>query len=86
MLATQTNTIYTLLTMFTNWCLLSSFFSSVLERLLTTNPEYTFEKAPNMHAVQHIFYTLTLFTNPVVIMMYWGLVHTEHLKDIKDEF
>ena len=39
-----------------------------------------------MHAFHHIMYTLMLSMNPVVILVYWPLVHQEHKKFIYERY
>ena len=60
---------------FTNWILIFTMMATVLEVYLCSTPRLTFSVAPNMHVCHHIFYTLALFTNPIVVIIYWGLEH-----------
>ena len=39
-----------------------------------------------MHALHHLMYTLMLFMNPVVVIMYWGLVHKDHIEERTTRF
>mmetsp|Transcript_6537 Transcript_6537/g.11061 ORF Transcript_6537/g.11061 Transcript_6537/m.11061 type:complete len:248 (-) Transcript_6537:43-786(-) len=73
-------------TYFTNWSLWFIFFSALVGLLLGANPGYSVSSRPHLHALHHVFYTLMLFTQPVVMTVYWGLVHEKHLKDITTEY
>ena len=38
-----------------------------------------------MHSLHHLFYTLSQFTCVIVMIVYWGVTHEKHLKDIQKE-
>ena len=73
-------------TKFTNWILIFTLLATALEVLLTNTPRYTFAVAPKMHVWHHIFYTLALFTNPVVVIVYWGLEHKNTEKRMREMY
>jgi hypothetical protein len=60
---------------FTNWCVLFTLFTALIGIYLASNDKMTIKKAINLHALHHVSYTLTLFMTPVVVIMYWGIVH-----------
>ena len=61
-------------------------YSTFLEALITRNPNLTIEKAPILNKFQHGCYTLTIFLTPVVIPLYWSMLHQENLQRVTDLF
>ena len=74
-----------MLTYFTNWALLVTYLTCISGTIISQNKCYTLKNAPNLHALHHLCYTLMLFMTPIVIVMYWGLVHKQALIDIREE-
>ena len=74
-----------MLTYFTNWGLLATYFTCISGTIISQNKGYTLKNAPNLHALHHLMYTLMLFMTPIVIVMYWGLVHKQALIEIREE-
>ena len=72
-----------LLVYFTNWSLLSTLITCWLGYMIAGSRNLNIDNAINMHALHHLFYTLSLFMNPVVFFMYWGVIHNEHMKEIR---
>ena len=70
----------------TNWGVFATLINAVLGLILGNNPSYSFKHAPNLHAVYHLTYTLMLFLNPVIVSVYWGVIHKTHLKDMAVKF
>jgi len=74
------------LVFFTNWSLLATFFTVNIGIVLSRNPQYTHTTAQNLHAIHHLLYTLSLFSAPVVFIVYWGVIHTKHLQELDRKY
>ncbi len=72
-----------LLVYFTNWSLISTLLTCWLGYVIAGSRNLHIDNAINMHVLHHLFYTLSLFMNPVVFFMYWGVIHNEHMKEIR---
>ena len=72
-----------LIVYFTNWCLITTLLTCWLGYVIAGNRNLHVDNAINMHALHHLFYTLSLFMNPVVFIMYWCVIHHEHMKEIR---
>ena len=70
---------------FTNWAILSTYTTSFLGLIISRNLDNNLENAPNLHALHHLMYTLMLFMTPIVVIMYWGVVHEKYMEEIKAE-
>ena len=70
---------------FTNWSLMATTATCLLGTLISQNKDYTLKTAPNLFALHHLMYTLMLFMTPVVLLIYWGLVHEANIRDILSE-
>lgn len=70
---------------FTNWSQWCILLTALLGFILASKPHYDQERALNIHALHHLFYTLSMFTQPVVILIYWGVVHQSNVKEIRLE-
>ena len=73
-------------TMFTNWMSNATLIAWFLEHIIIYSPHLNIKNAPNMHCLHHLFYTLSLFTSVIVTLVYWGLTHKKHLKDIEKKY
>ena len=71
---------------FTNWTLLITLSCILIGIFLAEFEFLTHEKWPNLHASHHILYSLMLFMNPIVVSVYWLLVHEEHLLEIATKY
>ena len=69
----------------TNWGVFATLINAATGIVLGNNPSYSFKVAPNLHALYHLTYTLMLFLNPIIVCVYWGLIHEDHLEEIKNE-
>ena len=86
--ATRAGPVVNLVRYFTNWSLLATLFTVILSIIITADPESDItsnpsNKALHLHSLHHLMYTLTMFMNPVVVSMYWGLIHQDHLNEIR---
>ena len=75
--------IISLLIYLTNWSLISTLITCWLGYIIAGSGNLHIGNAINMHALHHLFYTLSLFMNPIVFIMYWGVIHDEHIKEIR---
>ena len=66
----------------TNWAVWAVNITAVLGYIIAANPALTVRRAPNMHACHHIFYTISLFLSPVVVLVYWLLIFKKHKGEI----
>jgi hypothetical protein len=57
-----------------------------MEVVIIYSPHLNAKNAPNMHSLHHLFYTFSLFTSVIVMIVYWGMTHEAHLRDIKKEY
>ena len=80
---TRAGPVVNLVRYFTNWSLLATYFTVIFGLIIGSNPSWDTNKAVNLHALHHLMYTLTMFMNPVVVLMYWGLIHQDHLNEIR---
>ena len=71
---------------FTNWALLATFFACLIGCILGNKPNYDHKSSRHLHACHHIMYTLGLLMSPVVVVMYWGLIHEKHLVEIQTKY
>ena len=62
----------------TNWAVWAILFTAILGFILAGSPSCTQKKALNLHACHHVFYTLSLFLSPIVVMVYWLLIFKKH--------
>ena len=67
----------------TCWCLWATFFTALMGAILSGNPILTIRQAPHMHAFHHLCYTLMIFMTPAVIILYWTVIHDNHVKYIQ---
>ena len=74
--------LFTYLTNWSQWCIL---LTASLGLLLASKPHYCHKSAINLYALHHIFYTLALFTQPVVVLIYWAIVHESNIKEMREE-
>ena len=79
---TRVGTFFDLITYITNWALLATFFTASLGMYLCMKPEMTPKSHPGLYAAHHGFYSLMLFLQPLVVIMYWGVVHDDHVIEI----
>ena len=70
----------------TNWGVFATLFNAAIGLILGNDPSYSFDVAPNLHALYHLTYTLMLFLNPVIVSVYWGVIHEKHLLDMAVKF
>ena len=61
-------------------------YSSFLEAILTRNPSLSIDKAPFLNKFQHGCYTLCIFLTPVVVPLYWSMLHHSNLQRVTDMF
>lgn len=80
------NTLAEFVQMLTNWVVAITFMSSFLEFIITNNPSLTFTSYPRLHAFQHLLYSFTLFLNPIIIIVYWGFIHKQHMVDLERDY
>ena len=73
--ATRAGPVVNLTRYFTNWSLLATTSTVLISIILSANPDWDTDKAINLHALHHLMYTLTMFMNPVVFLMYWSIIH-----------
>ena len=52
--------------------------------ILASQPHYDQVKALNLHSLHHMFYTIALFTQPIVILVYWGVVHEANVEETRE--
>ena len=81
--ALRLNPVSHLLIYFTNWSLLSTLITCWLGYIIAGSRLLRIDNAINMHALHHVMYTLSMFMNPVVFIMYWGVIHDKHIPEIK---
>ena len=62
----------------TNWAVWAVNITAILGFIIASSPSLTPDRAPNMHCCHHIFYTLSLFLSPVVVLVYWLLIFEKH--------
>lgn len=62
----------------TNWAVWAINLTAIIGYVLAASPSCTQKNAPNLHALHHVFYTLSLFLSPVVILVYWTIVFKKH--------
>ena len=72
-----------LLVYFTNWSLIATLITCWLGYIIAGSRILKIDNAINMHALHHVMYTLSMFMNPVVFIMYWGVIHDKHIPEIK---
>ena len=77
--------LFELCTFLTNWALMSTLLTAILGYTIGNNPNYTYSNKPILHSLHHLFYTLMMFLNPVIVSMYWAVVHKEHVQELKIE-
>jgi len=51
--------------------------------VIASSPRYVQSKALNLHAFHHLFYTLSMFTQPIVVLVYWGVVHQSNVEETR---
>lgn len=73
---------FELFTYLTNWALMSTLFTAILGYTIGSNPAYTQSFAPNLHSFHHLFYTLMMFFNPIIVSVYWAVIHKEHVQEL----
>ena len=54
--------------------------------VIINSPHLTVKNAPNMHCLHHLCYTLSLFTCFIVTIVYWGVTHKTHMRDIEKKY
>lgn len=74
--------LFELCTFLTNWALISTLVTAILGHTLGSNPAYTQSLAPNLHSLHHLFYTLMMFLNPIIVSVYWAVIHKEHVQEL----
>lgn len=62
----------------TNWCVWAVNLTAIIGQILSYNPSLTQSHAINLHSLHHLFYTLSLFLSPVVVLVYWIIVFPKH--------
>ena len=83
--ATRIGPLTNLVNFITNWGVFATLINAASGIILGNNPSYSFKVAPNLHALYHLTYTLMLFLNPIIVCVYWGLIHTDHMEEIARE-
>ena len=78
--------LFELCTFLTNWALISTLVTAILGYTIGSNPAYTQSFAPNLHSFHHVFYTLMMFLNPIIVSVYWTIIHKEHMLDLTVDF
>jgi hypothetical protein len=68
---------------FTNWSQWCILITALLGMVIASSPRYAQSKAINLHAFHHLFYTLSMFTQPVVVLVYWGVVHESNVEETR---
>ena len=64
----------------TNWALLATLGTAFSGCYLV------FDDSHHFRALFHIFYSLMIFINPIVILIYWPFERKNHLRNLQEEY
>ena len=82
----RTGPISHLFTYFTNWAQWTTLLTACIGVAIAGNPDYSVKNSKSLYALHHLFYSLTMFMQPVVVIVYWGVVHEKHITEMTEKY